>query len=73
MAAVDDSGGNQCHGDRVMTLPGPSRRITVEPIRAPLTPRVIPAPAPRRPEPERPPAPQEPGPAPRQPDPIRGR
>jgi hypothetical protein len=35
------------------THPGPSRTITVEPVKVPRAPRVIPVPGPKR-EPERP-------------------
>lgn len=55
---------------RAHELPGPSRRIVVEPLRQPApspAPRPDPAPErepePRQPEPAREPAPKEPAPA----------
>jgi hypothetical protein len=54
----------QYHGSTRASLPGPSRRITVEPIEVPATqPRETPAP---EPEPEREPVPsrEEPVPTP---------
>jgi hypothetical protein len=43
----------------VGSLPGPSRAITVEPVRVPVTPRVVPAlPPEREPDPKRAPRPE---------------
>jgi hypothetical protein len=43
----------------VGSLPGPSRTITVEPVRVPVTPRVAPAlPPEREPDPKRAPRPE---------------
>lgn len=43
-----------CHAWIVGTLPGPSRTITVEPVRVPEAPRIVPAlpPDPHKPRPD---------------------
>jgi hypothetical protein len=56
----------------VGSLPGPSRTITVEPVRLPVWPRVIPAlPPEREPDPERAPRPKHTPRPDREPVPVR--